>query len=180
MGIRRVVTAKDGAGKSVVVSDGASPREVALRHMPGFVSAPIWMTAATPSLPAGGRDPMSVPDSSLLPEPGGSAFLVVTFPPDSVMMSPAFDPVLAGAEHLAAAPGIAETFEADNPGMHTTPTVDYACVIDGEIVLELDDGVTVELGKGDTIVQQGARHAWRNPSAKPATLAFVLLGAART
>ena len=65
------------------------------------------------------------------PGPGGSTFLVVTFPPDSVMMSPEFDPALAGPEHVAAAPGIAETFEMDNPGMHTTPTVDYACVIDG-------------------------------------------------
>ena len=61
------------------------------------------------------------------------------------MMSPEFNPALAGPEHVAAAPGIAETFEMDNPGMHTTPTVDYACVIDGEIVLELDDGVTVQL-----------------------------------
>jgi len=180
MSFRRVVTAKNGAGKSVVVSDGTSPREMALKHTPGFVSAPIWTTAAMPTLPADGKDPMSVPGSSLLPGPGGSAFLVVTFPPDSVMMSPEFNPALAGPEHVAAAPGIAETFEMDNPGMHTTPTVDYACVIDGEIVLELDDGVTVQLGRGDTIVQQGARHAWRNPSDKPATLAFVLLGAGRT
>ena len=180
MSFRRVVTARNGAGKSVVVSDGTSPREMALKHTPGFISAPIWMTAATPTLPADGKDPMSVPDSSLLPGPGGSAFLVVTFPPDSVMMTPEFNPALAGPEHGAAAPGIAETFEMDNPGMHTTPTVDYACVIDGAIVLELDDGVTVQLKRGDTVVQHGARHAWRNPSDKPATLAFVLLGAGRT
>ena len=96
------------------------------------------------------------------------------------MMSPEFNPALAGPEHLAAAPGIAETFEMENPGMHTTPTVDYACVIDGEIVLELDDGATVQLGRGDTVVQQSTRHAWRNPGDKPATLAFVLLGTGRT
>jgi mannose-6-phosphate isomerase-like protein (cupin superfamily) len=175
MSVRRVVTAKNAGGKSVVVSDGTSPRQMALKHTPGFVSAPIWM--AKPSLPADGKDPMSIPDSSLLPGPGGSTFLIVTFPPDRVMMSPEFNPALAGPEHAAAAPGIAETFEMDNPGMHTTPTVDYVCVIDGEIVLELDDGVTVQLKQGDTVVQQGARHAWRNPGDKPATLAFVLLGA---
>lgn len=180
MSFRRVVTGKNAGGKSVVMSDGASPREMALKHTPGFVSAPIWMIAGTPSLPAEGKDPMSVPGGSLLPGPGGSSFMIVTFPPDSVMISAEFDPAKAGPEHLVAAPGIAETFEMDNPGMHTTSTVDYACVVDGEIVLELDDGVTVQLKRGDTVVQQGARHAWRNPSSKPATLAFVLLGAAAT
>jgi hypothetical protein len=39
MSIRRVVTAKNAAGKSVVVSDGVSPRELALKHTPGFVSS---------------------------------------------------------------------------------------------------------------------------------------------
>lgn len=103
--------------------------------------------------------------------------MIVTFPPDEVRMSANFDPVAAGNEQLAATPGIAETFEKDNPGMHTTPTVDYAVVLDGEIWLELDDGKVVHLKRHDTVVQQGARHAWRNRSTKPATLAFVLLGA---
>ncbi len=177
MNFRRVVTAKNVSGKSVVVSDGPSPREMALKHTPGFVSAPIWMSAGTPSLPAAGNDPMSTPGSSLLPSPGGSTFMIITFPPDSVMMSPDFDPAKAGPEHRSAAPGIAETFEMENPGMHTTPTVDYAVVLDGEVWLELDDGETVHLKQRDTVVQQGARHGWRNKTSKPATLAFVLLGA---
>jgi len=177
MTFRRVVTAKNANGKSVVVSDGPSPREMALKHTPGFVAAPIWMGAATPPLPSAGNDPMSTPGGSLLPNPGGSTFILVTFPPDSVMMSADFDPAKAGPEHLVATPGIANTFEPDNPGMHTTPTVDYAVVLDGEIWLELDDGELVHLKQRDTVVQQGARHGWRNKSDKPATLAFVLLGA---
>ena len=177
MSFRRVVTAKNAAGKSVVVSDGPSPREMALKHTPGFVSAPMWMSPTTPPLLVTGNDPMSVPGSSLLPGPGGSTFMIVTFPPDSVMMSADFDPAKAGPEHLAAAPGIAETFEMENPGMHTTSTVDYAVVLDGEIWLELDDGETIQLKQKDTVVQQGARHGWRNKGSKPATLAFVLIGA---
>lgn len=176
MSFRRVVTAKNAAGRSVVVSDGISPRETALKHTPGFVSAPMWVTAATPSLSVDCKDPMAVADSSLLPGPGGSTFIVVTFPPDSVMKSADFDPAKAGAEHLAATPGIADTFERDNPGMHTTPTVDYGVVLDGEIWLELDDGKAVHLKQHDTVVQHGTRHGWRNKGAKPATLAFVLLG----
>ncbi|TCN32624.1 cupin domain-containing protein [Sinorhizobium americanum] len=176
MTFRRVVTAKNADGKSVVVSDGASPREVALKHTPGFISAPIWTTAGVPSLPYDGEDPMAS-DGTLLQPAGGSTFLIVTFPPDAVMMSPEFQPALAGAEHLAAAPGIAETFEVDSPGMHTTPTMDYGVVLRGRITLELDDGATVALATGDSVVQHGTRHAWRNPNSEPATVAFVLIGA---
>ncbi|ASY66827.1 hypothetical protein SJ05684_b58450 (plasmid) [Sinorhizobium sojae CCBAU 05684] len=176
MTFRRVVTAKNKDGKSVVVSDGASPREVALKHTPGFVSAPIWSISGVPSLPHDGRDPMAS-EGTLLQPAGGSTFLVVTFPPDAVMTSPDFRPELAGPEHFAAAPGIAETFEMDNPGMHTTPTLDYGVVVSGRITLELDDGATVDLKAGDTVVQHGARHAWRNPNDEPATVAFVLIGA---
>ncbi|MGP4753730.1 cupin domain-containing protein [Agrobacterium pusense] len=103
--------------------------------------------------------------------------MLITFPPDAVFMSPDFKPELAGPEHAKAAPGIAETFEMENPGMHKTPTLDYGVVLDGRITLELDDGASVDLKPGDTFVQHGARHAWRNPNDKPATIAVVLLGA---
>lgn len=177
MSFRRIVTAKDSDGRSIVVSDGPSPREKVFKHTPGFASAPLWTSTGIPALRAGLPDPMSSRDGSLLPPPGGSTFMIVTFPPDEVRTSSDFDPVAAGNEQLAATPGIAETFEKDNPGMHTTPTVDYAVVLDGEIWLELDDGKVVHLKRHDTVVQQGARHAWRNRSTNPATLAFVLLGA---
>jgi quercetin dioxygenase-like cupin family protein len=51
--------------------------------------------------------------------------------------------------------------------------------VSGRIVLELDDGATVELGPGDTVVQNGSRHAWRNPFDEPATLVVVLIGATK-
>ncbi|ARQ61565.1 UNVERIFIED_ORG: hypothetical protein GGE64_002393 [Rhizobium etli] len=177
MTFRRVVTAKNTSGKSVVVSDGASPREMALKHTPGFISAPMWTVATPPSLPFDGKDPMAGDGTLLHPAAGSSTFIIITFPPDSVMMSPNFRPELAGPEHAVAAPGIVEHFEMDNPGMHTTPTLDYGVVISGTITLELDDGVAVELKSGDSFVQHGARHAWRNPTSQPATIAVVLVGA---
>ncbi len=75
-----------------------------------------------------------------------------------------------------AVPGLAELFEPDNPGMHTTPTVDYGVVLEGEIVLDLDAGETTLLRPGDVVVQNGTRHAWRNPGTRPATVFFVLIG----
>ena len=71
-------------------------------------------------------------------------------------------------------PGFAELFEPD--GMHTTVTVDYGVVLDGDIVLDLGDGETAKLQAGDVVVQNGTRHAWRNPGDKPATIFFVLMG----
>ena len=56
-------------------------------------------------------------------------------------------------------------------------TVDYRVVYDGEISLELDDGETLHLRRGDVVVQNGTRHAWRNKGAKPVTMLFFLNGA---
>ena len=105
--------------------------------------------------------------------------MIVTFPPDSSMMSPTFDPMAFGGEMMATLPGLAEHMEPDSPGMHTTDTIDYDVVLDGEIVLELDDGQSVELKKHDVVVQHGTRHAWRNTSDHPVTMLFVLVGAHR-
>lgn len=177
MRIRRVVTGKDNEGKSVVISDGASPREMILRHTPGFVSSPLWRLESTPDLARqDGGDAIESGGSMVLP-PGGSSFWVITFPPDSVPMSPDWNPAVAGPEMAEASPGIGERMEPDNPGMHQTPTVDYVTVIAGTITLELDDGKAVDLHPGDTVVQQGARHAWRNRTNEPATVSVVLLGA---
>ena len=64
--------------------------------------------------------------------------------------------------------------EEDDPGMHTTPTIDYGIVLSGEIDLELDEG-EVHLQAGDVVVQRGTRHAWRNRGTEPCRIAFVLI-----
>ena len=73
-------------------------------------------------------------------------------------------------------PGAAGHYDPDRPGMHTTQSVDIGVVLDGQLVLELDDG-EVLLGPGDVIVQNGTRHAWRNRSDRNCTMAFVMIGA---
>jgi quercetin dioxygenase-like cupin family protein len=39
--------------------------------------------------------------------------------------------------------------------MHRTNTVDYSVVFDGEIWLELDDGKTIHLKRGDWLYKMG-------------------------
>ena len=100
-------------------------------------------------------------------------------PPDAVYADSGFDGAAAADEAAEHSPGIAETLEPDSPGMHTTPTIDYNVVLDGEVWLELSDGAEVRLVAGDVVVQHGARHAWRNKSDRSATIAAILIGAQR-
>jgi hypothetical protein len=179
MKIRRIVTGHDGQGRSIVVADGPAPREQDFRSIPGHGFAQVWATGAGAAVPHRAGDP-TADGGSLVPGPGGTSLLVVAFPPDAVMMSPSFDGAAAGAELAPALPGLIECFEPDAPGMHTTDTIDYGIVLDGELWLELDGGVEKQVRRGDIVVQNGTRHAWRNRTDKPATVAFVLVGAVRT
>jgi quercetin dioxygenase-like cupin family protein len=77
-------------------------------------------------------------------------------------------------------PGLASHMERDNPGMHTTDTIDFEYILSGEIVLELDDGAEVVLHPGDTVVQNGTRHRWHNRSSEPAVYVAFLVGAHRS
>jgi mannose-6-phosphate isomerase-like protein (cupin superfamily) len=93
------------------------------------------------------------------------------------MAHPRFDPVAAGKEYAEKLPGLAELFEQDCPGMHTTTTIDYDVVLEGSLTVEFDDGRMVDISAGDVVVQHGTRHAWRNRGTKPAKMLFVLIGA---
>lgn len=171
--VRRVVTGVSASGKPVIATDGEPPRTRQHTHTPGFAQSVVWSTTAPATPSADPTDSLR----SVVPAPGETVALTVTFPPGSVYADPAWDPAAAAAEQLEASPGLAELFEPDSPGMHTTPTVDYGVVLSGEIVLDLDGGETALLRPGDLIVQNGTRHAWRNEGTEPATLFFVLIGA---
>ncbi|WP_330351074.1 cupin domain-containing protein [Streptomyces sp. NBC_00582] len=173
--MRRIVTGHDEHGTSVVISDGPIPRSHAFTSLPGWVSALPWATEAGRPASRTGEDP--TPEvTNFVPGPGGTRFIVLTLPPATAMADPAFDPVAFGQEQLAESPGIAELMEIENPGMHTTPTIDYGIVLNGEVTLELDDGALTKLSAGDIVIQNGTRHGWRNHSDRPVTLAFVLIG----
>ena len=179
MAIRRVVTGHDKNGRSVVVFDGATPRTVNFAAIPGHAFAQVWTTPASPVVPASNTDPTEG-QVDLLPGAGGTSLLIVTFPPDSTMSEPGFDPIAAGEECMARMPDLARTFEPECPGMHRTDTVDYAIVLSGEIWLEVDDGNDTLLRPTDVVVQQGTRHAWRNKSDAQAVVAFFMVGARRS
>jgi hypothetical protein len=178
MGIRRVVTGTDPAGRPAIVSDGPAPRAHDFVHVPGMSSTMLWATEPDEPLRLDGSDPTRAVVRHV-PGPGATRFVIVRFPPDSVVAAPGFDVEAADAEHRLVSPGLAELFEPDHPGMHQTDTVDYAIVVEGEIWLDLDEGGLTRLGTGDVCVQNGTRHAWRNRGSAGAVVAFVNVGQAR-
>jgi quercetin dioxygenase-like cupin family protein len=62
------------------------------------------------------------------------------------------------------------------PRNHRTDSIDYAVVISGEIVMNLD-GATIQLKAGDVLVQRGTIHNWINKSNEPCVIAFTLVSA---
>jgi mannose-6-phosphate isomerase-like protein (cupin superfamily) len=174
MTARRVVTGRDGTGKSVFVADEhVEPIRLAL--MPGLEFVRIWGDDETPTLPTDGATP---PARTFFPPAGGYRFAFVTIPPEASGPPPEdLDVQQAIADVNEALPGMMEHMEPDNPGMHTTDTVDLDLVLSGEMDLELDDGAEVHLRPGDCVVQNGTRHAWHNRTSEPCTMLSILIGA---
>lgn len=176
MQMRRVVTGQNAAGKAVFVSDERlDPTTVSL--LPGAEFLSIWGNDATVPLPSDGGHPAQ---QGWFPPVGGFRFAFFTLGPDTVTAPAGLDMGAALAELNAKLPGLATVMEPDHPGMHTTETIDVDLVISGEVWLELDDGARVQLKAGDCVVQNGTRHAWRNTSDAPCTLAVAIVGAQRT
>ena len=170
---RRVVVSTV-AGRSVIQSDEELPA-YRFTTIPGYEHTFLWATDGVPDLTRTQAPPIR--PRSVVPGPGGSTLQMVSFPPVSVMASPTFDREASRREALERLPGLADTFETESGGMHRTATVDYAVVFDGEIDLELDDGRVVHLRHGDIVVQNGARHAWKNRGTDNAVVLFFMQGA---
>lgn len=143
---RRVVTGHDRSGKSVVLSDGPPPQ-----HHP----------MSGPAIGADFIEMWSVAD----PVPTLAA--VEPREPNERKFS-----IMPATGHLLR---ILEVYPAGSGGkrtpMHRTQTIDYVVVIEGEMVLILED-TEVVLKSGDVVVQRGTNHAWENRSERVARAAF--------
>ncbi|HUO78607.1 MAG TPA: cupin domain-containing protein [Steroidobacteraceae bacterium] len=143
---RRVVTGHDARGRSVILSDGPPPQHHAMRGPSvGADFHEIW----------GDAEPTPELTSAVAREPNERPFTIM--PP---------------AGHLLR---ILDVYPLRDGGrrtvMHRTRTLDYVVVIEGELVLLLDDS-EVTLAAGDVVVQRGTDHAWENRSAAIARAAF--------
>ena len=179
--MKRVVTGHSKDGKSIFLSKGGLPDGIGLESLPVIEQIELWATGADPKIPCEPGEPPQL-GKSFFPGLGETRFRFTVFPPAEVILNAiraGVDPVAVHEEMVQKWPGMGESMEKDNPGMHTTDTVDYGIVISGEVSLELDDGEAVDLEPGDCVVQNGTRHAWRNHGPDPCVMAFVMFGVAR-
>jgi quercetin dioxygenase-like cupin family protein len=169
---RRIVTGHNPDGRSVVVSDSiAQPRTSP--GLPGQELLYLWGTDAPSTYPDDGREPNW---TQHFPPLGGLRFVTMTVQPEDTQNSATLS--AEAIEHARSTfPGLFDTYQDDDPGMHTSASTDVAIVLRGEIELGLDDGSTHTLHAGDTIIQNGTAHSWTNHSSEPVEVLFVLVGA---
>jgi mannose-6-phosphate isomerase-like protein (cupin superfamily) len=174
MGVRRVVTGHDASGKSVFVSEEAVEPDRPLL-MPAAEFYQLWGADTTSQFPDDGSMPQW---HSYFPPIGGFRFGMLTIPPDIGAEDQAlFNAEEAVADLEAKLPGLVAYMDPTDPGMHATDTIDFEVVLEGTVVLELDDGAEMTLHAGDTVVQNGTRHRWKNPGSTPAKMALFICGA---
>lgn len=173
---RLIVTGREPDGTSVFVTDRpADP--ISVGAIPGSEFYLMWGTEdGTATVGTKPGQPTTFP---FFPGAGGTRILFLRWAPESSAPEQLGDPAGLAAEAAEKLPGLMDVFEPDNPGMHTTDTVDYGICLEGELHLELDDGKEVKLTPGSVVVQQGTRHAWHNRSDRPALMCYVLIGAER-
>jgi quercetin dioxygenase-like cupin family protein len=104
----------------------------------------IWSTGAMPAPIAAAEPDPTLTSLTVPPSLNGTKIRINEFPPGVV--SP----------------------------VHRTQSVDYGIVLEGEVVLVLDDSETV-LRAGDVVVQRGTNHRWENRSGATARMAFILV-----
>lgn len=142
--MRLIITGHDAEGRSIVESD---------QQMPDRGMVPLF-TAAPGSVATEGAGE----HIATVPDVGSAVWIQVDISPDATMRE--------SLRHGVA--GI------DADGWHTTPTVDYVQVIEGDVFLALDT-TEVALTTGDCVVQRATRHAWRNRTDRPARIAAVMM-----
>lgn len=174
--VRRVVTGHNDAGRSVISIDAPAPLTWDSAHVPGLGSCVAWMTEPGVVNIVSQRDAASadavVP---MVPPTLGTIFRVADFPPDSLYTPEAREAMFGdiGGEH-ARRDGV-ENGDARHFWFHRTHSLDYAVVLEGEIVMLMDEGETT-LYPGDVIIQRATNHAWSNRTDSVCRMLFVLMG----
>ncbi|ATE65866.1 hypothetical protein [Rhizorhabdus dicambivorans] len=148
--MRRVITGVDADGKSAVLYDGPPQSihhvtntkvgQLQMHHAAAFptevpeghcVAVDIWETSGLPRMTD--ADPMGEPRPFAI-EPDGQGLRV-------------------RYQQWGA--------NVDSSAMHATDTLDVNIIIEGEVLLLLEEGRTVTLRKGDAVVLPGNEHGWR-------------------
>ena len=166
---RRIVTIDRENGKGSLVSDGPAPDVKVDPARPGFAIQRLWVTDKHPAKIV--YESLQLPHV-LVPPKNGSVCSVVTVPPDAGWKGKVGrKEVEAYFRSVGAPEASAYSEDAPHPYMQKTKTLEFAFVLEGEVVLVLDTQ-EVALKAGDAVIQRGTRHAWSNRASAPARIAI--------
>lgn len=168
--LRRVVVRDyDHGTKSTALSDGPSPDVFADPARPGYAATRMWVTGRTPARIQ--HETLNRPHT-IEPPQAGSLCRYLQIPPDAAWRGKVGSKEVQAYFAAMGSPA-ASTYSgaAPHPYMQKTRTLDFALIIEGEIILVLDLE-EVSLSAGDTVVLRGANHAWSNRSDKPCLIAM--------
>jgi mannose-6-phosphate isomerase-like protein (cupin superfamily) len=166
--VRRVVSGWDASGVPEIAEDSVLPIGL---DRPGVITATeLWRFDRLPAslqmeIP---RTPVPLPPINH----GGFAARIVTIPPNVQLDSEEY---AAYEMALLESYGPERTGGPNIPGIHRSGTVDILTVIDGEVVIILAEGVEVTLRVGETFVQRGTPHSWRNRTDSAANVLAVIV-----
>ena len=174
---RRIVTGHDAEGRAVILEDAPPPRVARVGGELGPTFYEVWNTRETPARidRASGEPPED--GIQLAPPRNGARIRVLDIPPEGDNFS-SMTPEQARAHfaEVGAAEASSHTGGAGSRHafMHRTETIDYGIVLEGEVVLVLDEGETT-VRAGDIVVQRGTNHGWANRSDRNCRIVFVLI-----
>ena len=173
---RRIVTGHNAEGRAVIQEDGPPPRvqQIGGKHGPIFYE--VWNTRETPArIDRSSGEP---PEAGIVlaPPNNGTRIRVLDIPPDDESLQHVTpEEARAHFAEVGAADAASHSGETSRHAhMHRTETIDYGIVLDGEIVLIMDEGETTARA-GDIVVQRGTNHGWANRSDRNCRIAFILI-----
>lgn len=177
--VRRVVTGHDSSGRAIIQEDGPVARVQRIGGAIGPVFHEVWNTQATPApIDAASGEPAET-GIILAPPKGGTRIRVLDIPPEGDEIR-TMSPEEAQAHFAEVGAGSASAHHGEGSRhalMHRTETIDYGIVLEGELVLIMDEGETT-VRAGDIVIQRGTNHGWSNRSDRNCRIAFILIDGA--
>jgi len=169
--MRRIITADDKDGKSVIIVDGGPSSSFGDPNLGGLFE--IWEDASSGPLDERDTKDLGNAKPKLGPRPGNFQvrwFVVQPLPPGVPR-----DQLNAATRERFAEMGGAEHIhdQTRHPAMHTTETIDVICLLQGDVTLLLD-GAETRIKPGQIVIQRGTNHAWEAHGG-PALLLAVLI-----
>lgn len=173
---RRIVTGHNAQGKAIIIEEGPPSRIQRIGGETGPMFYEVWSTSQTPALiePVAGEPHEE--SIQLAPPTNGTRIRVLDIPPDDISFETmTAEERIAHFEEIGAGDAVADGGNSERHAhMHKTETVDYGIVLEGEIVLIMDEGETY-CKAGDIIIQRGTNHGWANRSEKNCRIVFILI-----